>query len=79
MFNEWLAAAKKGDTYVYFKGHLAATRQQVTDALREDRPVDTDLGMLEAAGDAWRAYEAGKVVLTQRREGAGFDYVATRV
>ena len=79
MFNDWLATANKGDINTYWMGHLAHARWEITEALRKDRPADVDLRALEAAGDAWRAYEKGLVTLTQRRVGQNFAYLATKI
>lgn len=83
LFLDWLAAAKRGSEFIYFTGHLAAERQAAAaaEARRED-VSDSIRARLDSANDAWRAYQKGRCVLTQRRVGAVGDacwqYVAVK-
>jgi hypothetical protein len=83
-FETWLQTARRGETLTYYSGELSRMRQLRAGKmfLREylaERHEGTE-DELQAARDAWQAYEDGRVTLTQRRVGAqSFAYVAVRL
>lgn len=68
-FRRWVRTAPAGATFIYHIGNLAADRGP------DDRPV-ADIDALARA--AWAEYEAGRVVLVQRRLNRERAYMAVR-
>lgn len=66
----WLAAARKGDTFVYHTGLLAADRED---------PTSRGGAANEVANLAYSLYQLKTVALVQRRAGYGScDYLAVK-
>lgn len=78
---EWVANARHGDAYEYARGNLAYSRQRRAQLRFADAEIPAALDRLcDAAEDAWRLYEAGKVTLVQHRAGRDdFRYLAIRL
>jgi hypothetical protein len=73
-FREWLSAAKPGERYVYASG--IAVMDDIARNLKEDKAWIEKIRPVQRA--ALAAYEAGDVILVQKRNGKGFDYIAQR-
>ena len=67
-FHIWLSTQKDKPDFIYYSGHLSVECEAFDSAqAREVREA------------AWKAYEAGRVALVQRRRRVGgFDYIAQR-
>jgi hypothetical protein len=64
---EWARAADPGEAMTHFRGDLAASRYVAQIARCDQEEVRTLDAQLQPARDAWDAYEAGAVLLVQRR------------
>ena len=73
-FREWLSAAKPGERYVYASG--IAVMGDIARSTEEGRAWMDKVRPVRRA--ALAAYEAGDVILLQKRNGKGFDYIAQR-
>jgi hypothetical protein len=73
-FQKWLSQAKTGERYVYASG--VAVMGDIERRAKEGRGWMDKIRPLRLA--ARSAYEAGQVLLFQRRNGKGFDYIAER-
>jgi hypothetical protein len=73
-FQNWLSQAKTGERYVYASN--VAVMGDIERHLREGRGWMDKIRPVRLA--ARNAYEAGEVLLFQRRNGTGFDYIAER-
>ena len=64
-FETWVRyGRRRGEKVVYYTGNLMADRQR----------SETINALARAA---WRAYEQGRVILTQQRQGDTCQYIAT--
>lgn len=72
-WQRWLTTAKRGESFVYWRGFLVCDRAGQREPGRWQ--------VAEALGDvAWMAQRSGFVVLTQRRSGPSqWLYMATRL
>lgn len=67
-FQTWVTGANAGDRFTYHTGHTVAMRNG-----------SASVGRIPVAEAAWRAHEAGRVDLLQRRRQDGqLDYLAVR-
>jgi hypothetical protein len=73
-FKDWLVAAKPGERYVYASG--IAVMGDIARSTEEGRAWMDKVRPVRRA--ALAAYEAGDVILLQKRNGKGFDYIAQR-
>lgn len=63
----WIRDSRKGEVLVYHRGFLMADRQAFTIPNAIDK----------IARIMWSAYQEGRIVLVQKREGdACYDYIA---
>ena len=72
-FASWCNTAKTGDSIIYHKGYLAKDRGPLTVPAKKQ----SDLSWV--AAHALAESDAGKLALTQRRNGDfDYDYIATK-
>lgn len=80
MLVEWLATARRGDSFEYGRGNLAYARYwRVRRRLADESSAEFD-AICDAGEDAWRLYESHKVALVQRRVAEDcFAYIAQKL
>lgn len=75
-FHYWLRNAKRGERVLYYNGFLMRDREQ---AVKSGFFAEQFPDRIKAAIQAWKAYMAGDVVLTQKKRGfAEYEYIATK-
>lgn len=77
-FVPWTQVAPRGSSTVYHRGDLANDAHDCDDQRPAARFAQKAAAAVRRA--AWEAYQAGLVILVQRRNAAGsFDYLAVKL